>query len=121
MPFEEFPDIPAHEEYLWGNPAFPCLLLLAQAVAESGRPAYPGMNLEIGGLPLHLLLGPGGTTTKPCAEAVLGERAVERIMDRGLMPLISMRDSDRIRLLRFRSIAEPMAALGGRWMTVPQG
>ena len=121
VPFEEFPDIPAHEEYLWGNPAFPCLLLLAQAVAESGRPAYPGMNLEIGGLPLHLLLGPGGTTTKPCAEAVLGERAVERIMDRGLMPLISMRDSDRIRLLRFQSVAEPMAALAGRWMTASLG
>src|SRR5207245_2639689 len=104
-----------------GNQAVLCVLFLAQAVAGAGRSAYPGLSVEIGGLPRHRLLGPGGTTTKPCAEAVLGERAVERIMDRGLMPLISMRDSDRIRLLRFQSVAEPMAALAGRWMTASLG
>jgi type VI secretion system protein ImpC len=121
LPFEELSDNPAHEEYLWGNPAFPCLLLLAQAIAASGRPAYAGMNLEVGGLPLHVVSGPGGTTTQSCAEAVLGERAAERIMDGGLMPLISTRDSDRIRLMRFQSISEPLAPLRGRWMAGPQG
>jgi len=114
LAFEESPEEPPHEDYLWGHAAFPCLLLLTQAVAEAGR-------LEIGGLPLHLLPGPGGTTTKPCAEAVLGERAVERIIDRGLMPLIAIRDSDRLRLLRFQSIAEPMTALAGRWMAASEG
>ncbi len=121
LAFEESPVEPPHEDYLWGHAAFPCLLLLTQAVAEAGRPACPGMSLEIGGLPLHLLPGPGGTTTKPCAEAVLGERAVERIIDRGLMPLIAIRDSDRLRLLRFQSIAEPMTALAGRWMAASEG
>ncbi len=42
-------------------------------------------------------------------------------MDGGLMPLIATRDSDRIRLMRFQSISEPLAALRGRWMAGPQG
>ena len=113
LSFEELSDRPAHDEYLWGNPAFACLVLLVQAVAEAGRPMCPGMKLEVGGLPLP--------TAQPCAEAVLGERAVERIMDGGLMPLIATRDSDRIRLMRFQSISEPLAALRGRWMAGPQG
>jgi type VI secretion system protein ImpC len=116
LPFEEFQDGPAHDEYLWGNSAYACLLLLAQVVAESGRPSYPGMNLELGGLPLHLVRTPGGPSAQPCAEAVLSERAAERILDGGLMPLISIRDTDRIRLVRFQSIAEPPAALGERWL-----
>jgi type VI secretion system protein ImpC len=100
LPFEELSESPLHDEYLWGNPALACLLLLIQSVAESGRPLHPGMNLEIGGLR---------------AESLLSERALERILDHGLMPLVSIRDTDRIRLVRFQSVADPTAALGGPW------
>jgi len=105
LPFEELSEAPTHAEYLWGNPALACLLLLVQGVAESGRPIYPGMNLELGGLPL--------LSSQPCTEALLGERAAERILDGGLMPLVSIRDTDRVRLRRFQSVADPLAALGG--------
>ena len=113
LPFEELSDGPAHDEYLWGNPALACLLLLVQGVAESGRPLHPGMTLEIGGLPLP--------AARRCAETLLGEQAAERILDRGLMPLVCIRDTDRVRLLRFQSIADPATVLGGRWGSAPGG
>jgi predicted component of type VI protein secretion system len=113
QPFEELSTPPAHDEYLWGNPAFACLLLLVQAIAESGEPMRAGMRLDIRGLPF--------VAARPCGEALLGERAAERILDWGLMPLVSIRDSDGVRLPRMQSIAEPMAALAGVWGRAPGG
>ena len=51
----------------------------------------------------------------PCAEVLLTERAAEIVLERGLMPLLSFRDRDRIRLARFQSVREPLTALAGRW------
>lgn len=115
LPFEEFADTPVHEHYLWGNPALACIALLARAIAQTGRPLYPGMDLELDGLPLHLIPKPGGMTTVPCAESWLGAQAAERLMDSGLMALMSVRDAGRVRLVRFQSIAQPPMPLAGRW------
>jgi len=41
------------------------------------------------------------------------------MMDRGIMPLASLRNQDAVHLVRFQSIAEPAAALGGRWTGSP--
>jgi type VI secretion system protein ImpC len=114
FPFEEFPVRPGHEEYLWGNPAIACLLLLTRAIAETGRPVYPGMNLELGGLPIVPV--PGAASVMSCAESLLDERAAERMLDGGLMALMSVRDTDRIRLVRFQSIAQPSQRLAGGWL-----
>ena len=51
----------------------------------------------------------------PCAEVVLSDRAAEIILDGGLMPVLSLRDQDVVRLARFQSIADPLAPLAGRW------
>jgi hypothetical protein len=50
---------------------------------------------------------------KPCAEAVLLDRAVEGILDFGIMPLQSFADRGSIRLVRLQSIADPPASLAG--------
>ena len=50
----------------------------------------------------------------PCAEVVLSDRAAEIILDGGLMPLLSLRDQDVVRLARFQSIADPLAPLAGQ-------
>ncbi len=104
--FEELSDNSTRDEYLWGNPTFACLVVLLHAVAEAGRPVHPGMSLEIGGLPVH--------GSQPCAETSLSERAAERILDAGLMPLVSIRDTDRIRLVRLQSIGDPPTPLNIR-------
>jgi hypothetical protein len=36
-------------------------------------------------------------------------------MDEGFMPVVAIRDSDAVRLVRFQSVAAPAAALVGRW------
>ena len=52
---------------------------------------------------------------KPCAEALLTERAAVRLLESGLMPLLSFKDRDTARLARFQSAADPPTPLAGRW------
>jgi type VI secretion system protein ImpC len=113
--FEEMPDTPVHENYLWGNPAFVCALLLAQSFSQYEWDLRPGVIAEIDGLPLHVYQQNGESALKPCAEALLTEHAAERILESGLMPLLSLMGKDTVRLMRFQSLAEPLRALAGRW------
>jgi type VI secretion system protein ImpC len=113
--FEEFPAEPHHEDYLWGNPALACAYLLGEAFTESGWNLRPGEINEITGLPAHVYRRDGELHLKPCAEALLTEHAAEGILDQGLMPLLSVKGSDSVRLVRFQSIADPAAPLAGRW------
>jgi len=102
-----------HESYLWANPAFAVAYLLAQGFSKNGWDFRPSDALEIEGLPLHIYECDGDSEIKPCAEALLTVRAAKEIIDRGLMPLLSMKDSDTIRLGMFQSIAG--TRLRGRW------
>jgi type VI secretion system protein ImpC len=111
--FEELSGSHAHEEYLWGNGAVLCALLHGEAFSRDGWALRP--RLDVGGLPLHLIRADGDVTAKPCAEALLSDRAVARILDRGVMALRSLKDGDAVRIARIQSIAEPLASLAGRW------
>jgi len=113
--FEEMTDAPSHEDYLWGNPAFACAVLLAQSFSEYGWEMRPGVHAQIDGLPLHVYEHDGESELKPCAEALLTEDAADRILENGLMPLVSLKGQDAVRVVRFQSIAEPLRALAGRW------
>ncbi|MGE3152925.1 MAG: type VI secretion system contractile sheath large subunit [Nitrospiraceae bacterium] len=114
--FEEMVGVPEHEDYSWGNPVFACLVLLGKAFLEEGWHLRPGSVQDIEGLPLHVYRDEAGdSVTKPCAEAWLTEKAAERLLDQGLMPLLSYKNQDRVRLLRFQSIATPLSPLQGRW------
>lgn len=113
--FEEMPDTPSHENYLWGNPAFVCALLLAQSFGEYGWDLRPGAVAELDGLPLHVYQQNGESALRPCAEALLTENAAKHILESGLMPLLSLKGKDRVRLMRFQSIAQPLRPLAGRW------
>ena len=119
MKFEELEQASDHEAYLWGNPALACTLLLGEAFTESGWALRP--HLDITGLPLHVIRTGTDVEALPCAEAVLPERAMQRVLDRGLMPLLSMKGGDAVRLGRFQSIADPVASLAGRWTHAPDG
>lgn len=114
--FEEMPDEPRHEDYLWGNPSLACVYLLAVAFSQSEWGLRPGQVQEIDGLPLHVYQSNGETVTKPCAEALLTERGAEVLLDHGLMPLLSFKNADGIRLARCQSLASPPRSLAGRWM-----
>jgi len=113
--FEEFNDPPNHDEYLWGNPAFLVALMVGQSFEEAGWEMRPGSRLQMENLPLHTYRAQGELQAKPCAEVLLTDEAVERILDQGLMPLVSYKGRDRVRVGRFQSIAEPHGLLHGRW------
>jgi type VI secretion system protein ImpC len=113
--FEELtPDV-GHEGYLWGNPAFLLAELLGRSFSRSGGAMRPGEINEVEGLPLHISRRDGEAHALPCAEVLLSERAAETILACGLMPVLSLRDQDVVRLVRFQSIADPSAPLAGRW------
>jgi type VI secretion system protein ImpC len=113
--FEEMPGAPIHQEYLWGNPAFACVQLLAEAFANDGWEMRPGAPSEIDRLPVHIYEAEGEKHAKPCAEVLLTERDIEWLLDQGYMALDSRRDRDVVRLVRFQSIAKPLARLSGPW------
>jgi type VI secretion system protein ImpC len=113
--FEEMPGVPSHQEYLWGNPAFACVQLLAEAFATDAWEMRPGAHNEIDRLPVHIYEAEGEKHAKPCAEVLLTERDIEWILDQGYMALASIRGRDAVRLVRFQSIAKPLARLAGRW------
>lgn len=112
---EEADSPPHHDDYLWGNPAIACAILLARSFTEAGWEMRPEQNLQLDRLPLHIAEGPTGALAQPCAESLMTDDAAARLLDLGFMPLASFRDQDRVRLVRFQSIAEPLAALSGRW------
>ncbi len=113
--FEEFPGPPSHSGYLWGNSAFAVALLLGQSFSEAGWEMRPGSLSQIENLPLHTYRVEGDSQLKPCAEVLLTEEAVERILDDGLIPLVSYKGRDSVRVGRFQSIAEPNRPLAGSW------
>ena len=116
FPFEEMPAEPEHDDYLWGNPAFVCALLLAQSFIESGWDLRPGQRTELDRLPVHIYQHEGASELKPCAEALMTIDTANQIMESGLMPLASIKGKDEVRLVRFQSIAQPLSALAGRWI-----
>jgi type VI secretion system protein ImpC len=113
--FDEMPDSPSHEAYLWANPAVACALLMGQAFSEAGWEMRPGLVQNIDGLPVHVYTQDGDQETKPCAEVLLTHRASDLILDAGVMPLVSMQNQDIVRLVAFRSVADPPTTLAGRW------
>ena len=110
---------PEHESYLWGSGSLAAALLLGEAFSVSGWSLRPGR--EISNLPLHVYRADGETVATPCAEVILSERAAERVLERGLCPLLTVRDSDAVIFPRLQSIADPLRRLSGRWSASSNG
>ena len=115
--FEELAGDVRHADLLWGSGALAGALLLAQSFADMGWAMRPGARRELGGLPLYFHRAAGEVRPIPCAEVLLTERAATRMMERGVMPLASLKDRDAVMMVRFQSIAAPLGALAGRWTT----
>ena len=103
--FEEMPDKPVHEHYLWGNAAFLKAEQLARAFRDQGRDMRPGEAALTEDLPLHYYQEDGETVLKPCAEIPLTETGARMMIEQGLIPLWSVKNADRIHSDDFHSIA----------------
>jgi type VI secretion system protein ImpC len=113
--FEEMPPDRDAESYLWGNPAFACALLAGTAFMEQGWSLQLGDRLEIDDLPAHTYESAGESQLQACAEVYLGDRVLDAVLARGVMPLSSAAHRGTVRLARFQSVADPPQALAGSW------
>jgi type VI secretion system protein ImpC len=113
--FEEFTGETNHDQFLWSNPSFICSLLLAQSYRLYSWEMGQALQRDVENLPMYVYSLDSETKTTPCAEIVITENLSEMILEQGLMPLLSYRDSDRVRVARFQGISSPMKNLGGRW------
>jgi predicted component of type VI protein secretion system len=108
VPFEEISPsqtpAEAHDAYLWGSGALAAALVIANVFADDGT---PGTHGTLDNLPLHVRTIDGEPTATPPTEVVLGSRAVTRLLDAGITPLVAMRDGDAVRAPRIQSIAVP--------------
>ena len=110
--FEELAGTNDHDGYLWGNPALACAELIGRSLIDESNDAEgPEIALDVTDLPAHVRDVEGERELKPCAEHLLSLRLGEEILKRGLMPVLSFRDRNAVRLLRLQSIADPPAAL----------
>lgn len=114
--FEETIGLPAHENYLWGNPALACVLVLGRAFSENGWDMTLGGGHEIGDLPAHTYKHEGEAHMQPCAEINLSQRGGEALQQAGLMPLHSHKNRNAVQLPFLSSLASPSKALSGPWM-----
>ena len=113
--FEEFDGSPAHDDYVWANSCFIAALLMTQSFSSYGWEMDRRFIQDIEQLPMHMYKLNGETIYQPCAEVLLTQNACERMMEHGLMPLVSYKNTDHVKLARFQSIADPIAGLRGRW------
>jgi len=90
-------------------------LLLGQAFTESGWDLAPGQVQDVDDLPAYAFSLNDEAQLQPCAEAWLGERASQALLEQGVMPLLSHRQRASVRLTRVQSIAEPAQPLAGPW------
>jgi len=113
--FEEFTENNKHLNYLWANPCFASVLLLGQTYRLYGWEMGQFLRNEIANLPIYLYQEDGETKTKPCAEIVLTEGMLETLLEAGLMPLISFKDSEKVRMARFQPVSSISTNLSGKW------
>lgn len=108
-------EVASHADFLWLNPSLYLAGLLAQSFTEQSWNMQPEDHTDIGGLPVYTYTVDGEKRMLPTAEALLSERSAEAVLQRGLMPIVSFRNRDLARLIRFQSIADPLSALKGPW------
>jgi len=113
--FEEFEGVPNHDDYVWANSCFIAALLIAESFSAYGWQMDRRFIQDVEQLPMHIYKLNGETIYQPCAEVLLTQNACEQMMEHGLMPLVSYKNTDHVKLARFQSIRDPITGLRGRW------
>lgn len=112
--FEELGSPPEHEGFLWGSGALAPALALAQEFSRRGAEMSVDGSWELDRLPAPVFRDADGEVqVKPCAEVVISERTSQALRSAGLLPLATVRDSDRIVFGPLTSVGG--TPLAGRW------
>ncbi len=111
--FEEMSTPREHEAYLWGHAGAALALLAGRAFAQDGWNLSLDSQLMLDDLPSCVVEEDGTKHQQPGAELLLSEQSAAALAERGLMPLMSWKDRPAASLLRWQSVAQPLAPLSG--------
>lgn len=111
--FEEMPPERPHAAYLWGGGAPALALLAGRAFQQDGWSLDLSSSLDLDDLPSHVYQEDGERHQQAGAELLMSEEAGQALLSRGLMPLLSWRQRNAARLLRWQSVASPAQPLQG--------
>ncbi len=103
-PFEEMAPAFAHEHALWGNGALACAQLIGQSFMDRGWNMRVGDLRDVEDLPAYVLERDGEKHLLPCAEANLSETVGDRLLALGLMPLLSYKHRNAVRVMSFQAL-----------------
>lgn len=116
--FEEFTEAEGLSGMLWANPVALVVILLARSFRKSGPSLGLGQVMSLGGMPYHYVKDRyGDQVALPCTERNLTQTRTQAAIARGLMPVVSVKGRDEVRLASFQSLAG--ATVLGRWADVP--
>lgn len=107
--FEELPGQPAHEAFLWGHPGVLCACAAIDAIQSGDTGLRDFTGGEFGDLPIHRFIEDGEKAVQPYAETWLTDRAVDRLVKDGVIPMVGAKNENVIRLNHLCSIDGPVA------------
>jgi type VI secretion system protein ImpC len=112
--YEEIASAENHEDYLWGNPSVLIAELLIARFKQDGWALSPDTGGDVSDIPVHHYKSGGESLIKPCAEAWLTDRAAAAIQQRGVIPVLSIKNRDAVRVVGISSVASPAQPLALR-------
>ena len=116
--FEEFTPHEGLGGMLWANPVALVAILLAQSFRKNGMAMGLGSVMSLGEIPFHYVKDQyGDQVALPCTERNLTQAKTQVAVGRGLMPVISVKGRDEVRLGSFQSLAGDTVL--GPWAGVP--
>jgi pilus assembly protein FimV len=116
--FEEFTPHEGLGGMLWANPVALVVILLAQSFRKNGMAMGLGSVMTLGEIPFHYVKDQyGDQVALPCTERNLTQSKTQTAIGRGLMPVMSVKGRDEVRLGSFQSLAGDTVL--GPWAGVP--
>ncbi|MGR9106012.1 MAG: type VI secretion system contractile sheath domain-containing protein [Gammaproteobacteria bacterium] len=101
--FEEMPEEPVHAYYLWGNAALVAATLIAKSLGRDDM--RPGGITQLDGLPVATYRIQGEPEMVPCGGAWISDSEAQRLIQQGIIPVLSVRNRDAVRIMGFQSLA----------------
>ena len=116
--FEEFSESEGLSGLLWANPVALVVILLARSFRKTGPSLGLGQVMSLGEMPyVYVKDRYGDQVALPCTERNLTQTRTQAAIARGLMPVVSVKGRDEVRLASFQSLAG--ATVLGPWSDVP--
>lgn len=102
--FEEIGPGVTRDDLAWANPVFACGAMLGQSWLDYGE---ADARRELDGMLSFSWREGGEARFQPAGEVALTDRAVEAILERGLIPVMTSKHGGEVRIPRFQSLAYP--------------